>query len=104
MIKHSRKPNKSYIKEKSIIKFIKAHSDKPNLDFSKIKISSFLDSTEDEQDFINNRKKKIIEERKENKMLGKTSFIAFKFPKNNEIIFDSNKNNNESKIMSKLFD
>ena len=104
MIKSSRKPNKSYIKDKAIIKFIKAHSDRPNIDFSKIKISSFLDSTEDEQDFYNNKKKKIFAERKENKMLGKASFIDFKFPKNNEIILDSNKNYNESKITSKLFD
>ena len=37
-------------------------------------------------------------------MLGKASFLAFKFPKNNEIILGSKKNNNESKIMSILFD
>ena len=104
MIKNSKIPNKHYIIDKTIIKFIKAHSDRPNIDFSKIKVSSFLESTEDEQDFYNNRKKKIFAEKKENKMLGKASFLAFKFPKNNEIILGSKKNNNESKIMSILFD
>ena len=91
MIKNSKIPNKHYIRDKTIIKFIKAHSDRPNIDFSKIKVSSFLESTEDEQDFYNNRKKKIFAEKKENKMLGKVSFLAFKFPKNNEIILDSKK-------------
>ena len=33
-------------------------------------------------------------------MFGTASFLAFKFPKKNEIILDSNKNNNESKNMS----
>ena len=60
MIKNSKIPNKHYIIDKTIIKFIKAHSDRPNIDFSKIKVSSFLESTEDEQDFYNNRKKKIF--------------------------------------------
>ena len=91
MIKNSKIPNKHYIRDKTIIKFIKAHSDRPNIDFSKIKVSSFLESTEDEQDFYNNRKKKIFAEKKENKMLGKVSFLAFKFRKNNEIILDSKK-------------
>ena len=103
MIKNSRKSNKTYIKDKALIKFIKAHSERQNINFSKIKIPSFLEPTEDEQDF-HKRKKKTFGGKKENKMFGTASFLAFKFPKKNEIILDSNKNNNESKIMSILFD
>ena len=82
MTKYSGKSNKSYIKDKAIIKFIKAHSKRQNIDFSKIKIPSFLDVTEyneEKDEFLFSIPKKIFLQRKINQMLGSTIFPAFRF-------------------------
>ena len=105
MTKYSGKSNKSYIKDKAIIKFIKAHSKRQNIDFSKIKIPSFLDITEDneeKEEFLSNCPKKIFVYRKNNQMLGATIFPAFRFQKKNLELLDLKKNNNESRINSLL--
>ena len=101
MIKISGKSKKCYIKDKAIIKSIKAHSQRQNIDFSKIKIPSFLDINENElkeEDFLSTNSKNIISAGKENKKLGMTIFPAFKFPKKDLAILDLNKNNFKSSI------
>ena len=58
--KNSQQSKKCYITDKAIVNFIKAHSKRPNIDFSKIKIPSFLDLTGNEQeneDFLLNNTK-----------------------------------------------
>ena len=58
--KNAEQSKKCYITDKALLNFIKAHSKRPNIDFSKIKIPSFLDLTEIEQekeDFLLNNTK-----------------------------------------------
>ena len=46
--KKFKKKTNQYIKDKAIVDFILQHSEKENIDFSKIKIPSFLDYLESE--------------------------------------------------------
>ena len=106
MVKYSGKYKKTYIKDKAIIKFIKDHSKRASVDYSKIKIPSFLDLTQnklEKVDCIYFDSEKIFTERKENKMLGPKFFPAFKFPKNNLTFLNSQKYIIESRINSTLF-
>ena len=99
-----------YIKDRAIIKFILEHSKKPKIDFSKIKIPSFMDITKN--DFLENQKenknlfnsKNLIMKEKGNKVSGFISPLTYKFRMLNfEQFWFINKNNNESKIKSALF-
>ena len=106
MTKYSGKSNKSYIKDKAIIKFIKAHSKRQNIDFSKIKIPSFLDISEENEEkegFLFSSPKKIFVQKKDNQILGRTIIPAFRFQKKNLELLDFKKSNNESSINSLLF-
>ena len=99
-----------YIKDKAIINFILEHSKKPDIDFSKIKIPSFMDITN--HDFPENQKEnkdtfisnKLIMKEVENKEIIPNSFMKNYFPLiENEKFWFINNNNNESKIKSFLF-
>lgn len=101
-----------YIKDRAIINFILAHSKKPTIDFSKIKIPSFMDFTKN--DFPENQKENnvlfnsnnLIIKKKENKILGFISPLTYTSSILNEDKFwfiNTNNNNNESKIKSFLF-
>ena len=106
MTKYSRKSNKRYIKDKAIIKFIKAHSKRQNIDFSKIKIPSFLDISEENEEkegFLFSSPKNIFVQKKDNQILGRTIIPAFRFQKKNLELLDFKKSNNESSINSLLF-
>ena len=106
MTKYSRKSNKRYIKDKAIITIIKAHSKRQNIDFSKIKIPSFLDISEENEEkegFLFSSPKKIFVQKKDNQILGRTIIPAFRFQKKNLELLDFKKSNNESSINSLLF-
>lgn len=111
MTKRSRKKNAKryrHITDKAIIKFISNHSKKPTIDFSKMKITSFLDCLETKEE-----KKTCICDTKEfddsNKQFDgeKKNLKALLLPKFKfSIIKDSTFgfiNNNESKFKSFLF-
>ena len=100
-----------YIKDKAIIKFILEHSKKPAIDFSKIKIPSFMEITKN--DYHENEKENknlfnsddLINKEKVNK---KSGFISpktytFSISNNRQFWFINNKINIESKIKSSLF-
>ena len=58
--KNAKQSKKCYITDKAIVNFIKAHSKRPKIDFSKIKIPSFLDLTgnqQEKEDFLLNNTK-----------------------------------------------
>ena len=94
--KNGKKYKYKYIKDKGIKNFILQHTQKPEIDFSKIKIPSFLeDFSKDEESFNNSFLKdinlpifkfKVIpdikkEEEKENQL--NFSFNSFLFKKDN---------------------
>ena len=60
--KFKKKTNK-YIKDKAIVDFILQHSEKENIDFSKIKIPSFSGCTSNEEDDIKSIKSDNLNEK-----------------------------------------
>ena len=94
-VKNGNKFKYKYIKNKAIKNFILQHTKKPKIDFSKIKIPSFLEFSNDEESFNNTFLKDITlpifkfnvfsdikkEGEKENQV--KTFFNSFLFKENN---------------------
>ena len=99
-----------YIKDKAIVNFILAHSKKPKIDFSKIKIHPFFNILHNEEE---NKKYKdapklfdaneLYIRGKEKKMLEPIPFPTFHFSSLNNINFELIKDGNPSKIKSLLF-
>ena len=111
--KNKKKINKSkkshYIKDRAIIKFILEHSKKPIIDFSKIKIPSFIDISKN--DFSENQKDNTnlfnsndsSRKEKVDKKSGLIPPITFTFSIfNNQQNWAINLNSNEPKIKSFL--
>ena len=96
-----------YIKDKSLVKFLMQHYKKQTLDFSKIKISSFLDSLNNKEE----EKENCIDAnmiRIKNKMSETISFPkfpTFKFSllKDSSFCNINNSSINVPKINSRLF-
>ena len=106
------KNKKSYfLKDRALIKFILSHSKKLTIDFSKLKIPSFSDFLENNQEFIYVNKKnitkinifdKFIFKEKDNKIFGNKNLPKFNLSFEDYEIENNNKN--EYKINSFLFD
>ena len=103
--KHQKKDK--YIKDKSLIKFLMQHYKKQTIDFSKVKISSFLDSLNNKEE----EKENCIDEnlvRMKNKLsetINFPKFPTFKFSllKDSSFCNINNSNINVLKINSRLF-
>ena len=91
-VKNEKKFKYKYIKDKGIKNFIFQHSQKPDIDFSKIKIPSFLEDFSKDEEYFNNSINLPIfnfkvftdikkEEEKENQF--NFGFNSFLFKKNN---------------------
>ena len=97
---------KTYIKDRAIIKFIKAHSKVQKIDFSKLKIPSFIDIIENKEGNKSNQFNKdifnsndLFSGRNKNNLLNTISFPKFKFSTLSDSKFGFIiKNNNEPKI------
>ena len=61
--KKFKKKTNQYIKDKAIVDFILQHSEKENIDFSKIKIPSFSGCTSNEEDDIKSIKCDTLNEK-----------------------------------------
>ena len=97
-VKNGKKYKYKYIKDKGIINFIIQHTQKPNIDFSKIKIPSFLQGFSEDEDTFNNSVLKDnnlpifkfqvfsdinkVEKKEKEKQLN-SSFNSFLFKENN---------------------
>ena len=97
-----------YIKDKAVVNFILAHSKKPKIDFSKIKIPSFFNILKEEENkkYIDDKifgTNKIYIRGRETKNLEPIRFPLFHFSSFKDIYFAFNKNENVSKINSFLF-
>ena len=102
---------KTYIKDRAIIKFIKAHSKEYKINYSKLKIPSFINIIKNKEENKNNQFNKnifnsndLFSGRNKNNLLNTISFPKFKF----STLSDSKygfiiKKNNEPKIHSFLF-
>jgi len=98
-----------YVKDKAIVNFILAHSKKPKIDFSKIKIHPFLDfknehenkKCKDDIKLFDSNKLYIREKR--NIMLEPIRLPTFQFSSLKNINFEFIKNDNVSKTKSFLF-
>ena len=102
--------NRKYIKDKAIVNFILAHSKKPKIDFSKIKIHPFFNIPQNEEDnkkYLDDKKlfdaNKIYIRGKENKVMEPISFPTFQFTSFNDLKFEFIKNEDVSKIKTFLF-
>ena len=99
---------KTYIKDRAIIKFIKEHSKIQKINFSKIKIPSFIDIRKNKE---RNKDYKFSKNNLdsnnifigENKIISPISFPKLKLSILNYSTFGFNQNNNNPKIHSLLF-
>ena len=97
-----------YIKDRALVKFILSHSKKKTIDFSKIKIPSFIDYIDTKENkkscnkYISNSNLKNMDE-KEGNGLEHISFPAFKFLLLKDLNFGFIYNN-DSKFKSTLFE
>ena len=96
---------KFFIKDRALVKFLLIHSKKQKINFSKIKISSFLDCSDFEESVYRYNSNSDIKfnDEKDNKIMKNNIFPSFHFSSLNEVNFHFN-NLSETKINSRLFD